>query len=151
MRTHGVGVRIEDHSSESSNAVPYVVGFETPVIVCPEEADIKEPVRLRWVAPASSATGSGSGSSSTGSSRERSLSGARAADGFGISWKASNVYDFPSEMDSSHSESDSPAGWRGRESFSNPSSPRTCDGFRMINHHKFSFGHRRVESERYVV
>lgn len=101
MRTHGVGVRIEDHhyplsslslslSSEerlASSAVPYVVGFETPVIVSTvggEAEGVREPVRLRWVASASSTPGSGSGSGSvpgsvtpsTGSSRARSLSGA---------------------------------------------------------------------------
>ena len=113
MRTHGVGVRIEDHSEESTgagvglttSAVPYVVGFETPVIVCPEDVN-KEPVRLRWVAPASSSvagSSSSSSSSSTGSSRERSVY-------CDFSWTGSEV------DSSSLSESESPV-WRGRERF----------------------------------
>ena len=97
MRTHGVGLPSEDQLSESPCPVPYIVGFEAPVVICSPEVDLlKEPLKLRWVPPsaaglfggsslsssaasASSGTGSTSGSSSAGSSRARSLSGAGGA------------------------------------------------------------------------
>jgi hypothetical protein len=103
MRTHGVGLPSEDQLSESPcPPVPYIVGFEAPVVICSPEgvADLlKEPLKLRWVPPsaannglfggsslsssaASASSGSGftSGSSSSaGSSRARSLSGVGGA------------------------------------------------------------------------
>jgi hypothetical protein len=164
MRTHGVGVRIEDHSSEASGAVPYVVGFEAPVVVSPpadHEADGREPMKLRWVAAPTagsgfgsascSGSGSGSGTPSTASSRARSLSGVGSLDQLGPmvnDWKSSGGYSTTtsSEMDSGYSEEvevDSPP-WRDRECFSDPSSPRS---YGVMDEW---FGHRRVESERCV-
>jgi len=51
MRTHGLGVSSDDVADVAR--VPYVVGFEPPIVapVTPEIEDIprrKEPVRLRW-------------------------------------------------------------------------------------------------------
>jgi len=161
MRTHGVGVRIEDHSSDLSSSVPYVVGFETPVIISPAEvdSDAKEPLKLRWVAPTPSTTGSGSGTSSTGSSRARSLSGARATDlvntrmDDGV-WKTEGYHvrhgSTSSEMDS-HSEVES-SSWGSRELFtgSDSSSPRSYGEVQSFDDKKTFLGHRRVESERCV-
>ncbi|KJA15446.1 hypothetical protein HYPSUDRAFT_48371 [Hypholoma sublateritium FD-334 SS-4] len=51
MRTHGVGLVPDDVESAP---VPYVVGFEAPVVVPPVEPDTashKSPVRLRWIYP----------------------------------------------------------------------------------------------------
>lgn len=51
MRTHGVGLVADDVESVP---VPYVVGFEAPVVVPPVEPDFpshKSPVRLRWIYP----------------------------------------------------------------------------------------------------
>jgi len=165
MRTHGVGVRIEDHSLELSSSVPYVVGFETPVIVSPAEVDpdVKEPLKLRWVAPTPSTTGSGSGTSSAGSSRARSLSGARRTDLVNMRrssddvWKTEGVYHVrhgstSSEMDSSsHSEVES-SSWGSKELFtgSNSSSPRSYGDVQSFDDMKSFLGHRRVESERCV-
>ncbi|KAF9522872.1 hypothetical protein CPB83DRAFT_776373, partial [Crepidotus variabilis] len=59
MRTHGVGVTTDDQlSTDTSVAVPYVVGFEAPVVIAAPahglggatmESEVKEPVKLRWV------------------------------------------------------------------------------------------------------
>ena len=163
MRTHGVGVRIEDHSSESSSSVPYVVGFETPVIVSPAEVDVKEPLKLRWVAPSSSTTGSRSGTSSTGSSRPRSLSGADLVNDVhrrrrmmvDDDWKTESVYDFrstSSEMDS-HSDMESPlSGSREFSTGSISSSPRSYGDVQNSDDSQlFQVGHRRLtEGERCV-
>jgi hypothetical protein len=50
MRTHGIGVISHDNDSA---ATPYVVGFEEPVVVSPQNngdpSNRNSPVRLRWV------------------------------------------------------------------------------------------------------
>ncbi|KAF8193770.1 hypothetical protein BJ912DRAFT_960424 [Pholiota molesta] len=50
MRTHGIGIIPHDNDSAST---PYVVGFEEPVVVSPQDngdpSNRNPPVRLRWV------------------------------------------------------------------------------------------------------
>lgn len=50
MRTHGIGVIPDDNESPP---VPYIVGFEAPVVVSPTDtgdpSNRNSPVRLRWI------------------------------------------------------------------------------------------------------
>jgi len=151
MRTHGVGVP-PDEQSLDPNSTPYVVGFEAPVIVSPPEADVREPLKLRWISPTAANREFGSGSSSAGSSRARSLShgGARDADDIDLgiaeedmdegAWRPNGLYLFPS----SNNGWDSPP-WG--ESLSGPSSPRSFIDVHLHGGYKSFQNHRRVESE----
>ncbi len=150
MRTHGVGVH-PDEQALDPNSTPYVVGFEAPVIVSPPEADVREPLKLRWISPTSANRESGSGSSSAGSSRARSLSHCGAGDidsDPGIAegamnegtWRTDGLYFFPSSNN----------GWDNpprKECLSGPSSPRFFTDFHLNGGYKSYQNHRRVESE----
>jgi len=92
MRTHGVGLPSEDQlSSESSCPVPYIVGFEAPVVISSPEVDLlrdsQQPLKLRWVPPSAAGPGLGLFGASSSSSMSSSLSsspGASASSGTGF-------------------------------------------------------------------
>lgn len=168
-----MGLPSEDQSTESPCPVPYIVGFEAPVVVCPPEIDLKEPLKLRWVPPtaasgsstsgSSSRTGTTSGSSSAGSSRSRSLSGAGGAGerhsgpltdvDFGAAREVMMINDHHHHHHNDIRIGRQPNGIRSTsvdywdQSLSGPPSPDSCGEDNGDDFFKSFRNHRRVESD----